>query len=146
MRRVTYLQTGYVLLFAQFIRASAFNRNIGNWDVSAVTRMEYMVRIFTVIRFGRLSVFLRRIIQSKDWQLERGSSNRHVWNGKGSCVSFCARVTYSNVGVDFQVYSAYEFNQYIGEWDVSSVEDMSHMVRDSCWFLLPTHRVKDRTN
>jgi surface protein len=36
------------LVFAQFYGATAFNRNIRNWDVSAVTDMSAMVRIFTL--------------------------------------------------------------------------------------------------
>jgi surface protein len=46
------------------------------------------------------------------------------------------RVTHSHVGGDFQFSYATEFNEYIGEWDVSSVTDMSYMVRNTC--LLPT--------
>jgi hypothetical protein len=34
--------------FAQFQNAFVFNRNIGNWDVGSVTRMDFMVRIFIV--------------------------------------------------------------------------------------------------
>jgi surface protein len=34
-----------LLLFAQFYGAESFNRNIGSWNVAAVTDMSYLVRI-----------------------------------------------------------------------------------------------------
>jgi hypothetical protein len=41
LRRVTYSHVGDDF---QFSRAVSFNRNIGEWDVSSVTNMGYMVR------------------------------------------------------------------------------------------------------
>jgi surface protein len=45
---LTWLQPLLLLFYAQFSHAYAFNRNIGNWNVSAVTDMSAMVRVVTV--------------------------------------------------------------------------------------------------
>jgi surface protein len=41
----SYYWNVFVFLAAQFSYASTFNRNIGNWNVAAVTDMSYMVRM-----------------------------------------------------------------------------------------------------
>jgi surface protein len=71
--------------------------------------------------------------------MELGSSDQHGLYGRGCCAVFLRRVTYLHVGGNFQFYDALEFNQNLGEWDVSSVTDMRFMVRNSVRFLLPTN-------
>jgi hypothetical protein len=56
------------------------------------------------------------------------------------------------VGGDFQLNYAKNFNEYIGEWDVSSVTDMSSMVRNTCLLfaanaiIMETKRAKGKTH
>jgi surface protein len=85
-----------------FYGASAFNQNIGGWDVSAVTNMNLMFYGASAFNNG-------------------GSSDIGNWTIKNDAPV--------NMGSMFSGASA--FNQNIGGWDVSAVTNMGAMFLSS---------------
>ena len=86
----------------KFRKVGAFNQNIGNWNVSKVTTMAFMVSLLCVVIFGITSLSI--MIDSN---------------------------IYDNICL-YKFDGASAFNQYIGNWNVGSVTNMESMVSNSC--------------
>ena len=100
-----------------FYRASAFNQDIGNWDVSNVADMSYM--------FNKASAFNQDITE---WNVGNVTDMSYMFS---SASEFDQKITKWNVSNVRNMYgmfwNAAKFNQDIGSWDVSNVTDMSYM-------------------
>jgi surface protein len=112
-----------------FQDATAFDRNIGGWDVSSVTNMSNMFR-----RTVNATDMIFNNGGSPDinnWDTSSVTNMSIMFGGSNRSILFNQPIgnwdvsSVTNMGQMFQVASA--FNQNIGAWDVSSVTDMSIM-------------------
>lgn len=104
---------------ALFLGASAFNHNIGDWNVSNVTNMSYM--------FYEASAFNHNI---GDWDVSNVTNMSNMFY---NATSFNQDIGSWNVSNVIDMSSMFErassFNQYIGDWNVSNVTNMHSMFR-----------------
>ncbi|QSE99252.1 BspA family leucine-rich repeat surface protein [Fulvivirga lutea] len=84
------------IMYATFFRASSFNGDISNWDVSNVNNMSYM--------FAYASAFNQNL---NDWDVSNVSNFEMMFR------------------------QATSFDQPLDEWDVSNASNFSHMFRES---------------
>jgi surface protein len=111
----TSLVTDLSFMFEQ----STFNQDIGNWDVSNVTNMNYMFAINSSFNqpIGNWDVSK---VTTMTAMFERSSFNQPI----GDWVV-------SNVTNMSFMFSGSQFNQAIGDWDVSNVTNMNFMFENS---------------
>ncbi len=108
---------------ALFRGAKAFNKNIGNWDVSSVTDMSAL--------FSSAEVFNKDIgnwdvssVTDMTYMFYNGTFNQDIGSWDVSNVT--------NMSYMFSL--AFRFNQDIGSWDVSNVTDMTEMFYSANFF------------
>ncbi|WP_020527062.1 BspA family leucine-rich repeat surface protein [Flexithrix dorotheae] len=106
-----------------FYKASSFNQNIGNWDVSKVISMSAM--------FSEATSFNQEI---GSWDVSNVENMHYMFF---NAVVFNQDIGNWNVGKVTNMaymFTGTSFNQYIGEWDVSNVSSMSNMFSDASSF------------
>ena len=100
-----------------FLGASAFNQDIGDWNVSKVTNMRRM--FFEATAFNQ---------DMNDWNV---SSVTDMYQMFYQATVFDGDISDWNVSkitsMNRMFYNAHAFNQDIGEWNVSSVTNMFEM-------------------
>ncbi len=100
-----------------FNGASAFNQEIGNWDVSNVTNMKAM--------FSGASAFNQDI---SNWNVSNVTNMSYMFSGH----KYTNELSITNT--EMKSLFLGEFDQDIGRWDVSKVTDMSGMFSGSQLF------------
>ncbi|MFV0553617.1 MAG: BspA family leucine-rich repeat surface protein [Mangrovibacterium sp.] len=114
-----------------FHGAFAFNQEIGDWNVSSVTDMSSM--------FYAASAFNQDI---SDWDMSKVTDTRSMFesaskfNNGGQPLSW-GEGTNKIVYTDAMFKQASEFNQPIGDWNVSSVKSTGSMFREAYAFNQP---------
>jgi surface protein len=109
---------------AMFKNCTAFNGNIGSWDVSKVTIMTEMFRSATAFNqnIGNWNVSMVQVMPRMFEAATAFNQNIGSWN-------------VSNVLNMLSMFSgASSFNQNIGNWDVSKVETMSNLFNSATAF------------
>jgi len=126
-------------MYAMFYGATAFNQDIGAWNVSSVIDMDYM--FFEATAFNQdISEWCVTNIVSEPSEFSPNSplseSNKPVW---GTCPNTLTPITDANVqtAVDLWVSdpsAATTAYGAISTWDVSQVTDMSYLFKDKTYF------------
>jgi surface protein len=115
-------------MYGMFIVASAFNQNIGGWNVSNVTGM------FQMFLFA--SAFNQDIGR---WNVSNVTDMYQMFKGATVFNQDIGRWNVSNVTDMYQMfYDASAFNQDLELWNVSNVIDMSDMFNASGMTSLPS--------
>lgn len=120
--------TGQIQDMNSLFRRVSFNGDIGYWDTSRVTRMDYM--------FAEATTFN----QSLDWDTSSVNTMDYMFNG---ATSFNQPLNWDTSNVTNMAYmfrDASSFDQSLA-WDVASVQQMNFMFSDaasmngdlSCW-------------
>ena len=104
-----------------FYRLTAFNQDIGDWDVSSVTNMQYT--FWQTIEFDQdLGSWDVSAVTDMSHMFERATVfNQDIGNWDVSSVTDMNRM----------FYLASAFNQDIGSWDVSSVTGTGAITDDN---------------
>ncbi|WP_421805655.1 BspA family leucine-rich repeat surface protein [Flagellimonas sp.] len=111
-------------MFYMFEGATAFNDDIGDWDVSQVINMSGVFKGANSFN-GDIS----------GWVVSNVTSMDHMFNGALSFNTDISNWTPSNVTVATQMFfGAASFNQDISSWDVSNVYEMSAMFQGAVAF------------
>ena len=100
-----------------FHLAKSFNQPLNFWDVSKVTKMNYMFRSASMFNQTVGDWNVSSVTTMRDMFKSASSFNQPIGDWHVSSVT--------DMGYMFQATSS--FNQPIGDWDVSSVTDMGHM-------------------
>jgi surface protein len=121
---VTTLVTDMLQLFGE---ASAFNQNIGSWDVSNVNTMQQM--------FSSATAFNQPI---GSWNVSNVTNMQNMF---ANAFGFNQPIGSWNVGnvtnMSYMFRNATSFNQPIGAWNVSNVTDMRFMFYEANAFNQP---------
>ena len=100
-----------------FDRASSFNQDISNWDLSSVTTTKCM--------FINASIFNQDI---SGWEVSSVTDMYGMFQGASNFNHNISNWNVSNVtGMYRMFYNAISFDKNIGNWDVSNVTDMTDM-------------------
>jgi surface protein len=111
-------------MFYMFEGATAFNDDIGDWDVSQVINMSGVFKGANSFN-GDIS----------GWVVSNVTSMDHMFNGALSFNTDISSWTPSNITVATQMFfGAASFNQDISSWDVSNVYEMSAMFQGAVAF------------
>lgn len=103
---------------------TAADSNIGAWDVSNVTNMEWL--------FSQASSFNRDI---SAWDVSSVTSMHRMFSGASSFNQDLSAWDVSSVtGMGHMFFGAERFDQDLGGWDVSSVTSMTNMFREASSF------------
>ena len=110
----TPVLTDVINMRSMFAGASAFNQNIGDWDVSNITNMRSM--------FAGASAFNQNI---GDWDVGNITNMRSMFSGASAFNQNIGGWNVSNVtNMESMFSGASAFNQDIGGWNVSNVTNM----------------------
>ena len=144
---VTSLITDMNLMFGD---ATAFNRDIGNWDVSNVTNMVGMFLDAAAFNQNLSSWDVSNVTNMDSMFFGASSFNQPIGNWDVSNVtdmsgmfdgsSFNQDISswdVSNVTDMNSMFDGSSFNQPIGDWDISNVTDMSGMFNEADAFNQP---------
>jgi len=114
---VTKVNTSCIKDMSSLFMDSAFNQNIGQWDVSNVTNMNKM--------FYYAKEFNQDI---GEWNVSKVTNMSEMFV---SAVSFNQNINNWDVShvedMSYMFSSTYEFNQKLENWDVSKVTNMNNM-------------------
>ena len=110
-----------------FVEATAFDQNIGGWNVSNVTNMSFM--FYGAISFnGDISSWVVSHVTDMSFMFAVASAfNQNIGGWDVSSVT----------DMSFMFYGADSFNQNLDRWDVSSVTNMYAMFEFSVMSPLP---------
>jgi surface protein len=136
-------------MYAMFRAASAFNQDIGTWDIANVTNISFMFRSASAFNqnignwdtanvkdmrnmFSNASAFNQDI---GTWNTENVTNMYSMFN---SALAFNQDIgawdTAKVMDMAWMFFNAVAFNQYIGNWDTANVTDMLNMFRGASAF------------
>ena len=136
-------------LNAMFVRAGAFNQDIGAWETGAITDMGYMFNTAksfnqdisgwdtsNMTRMERMFVDAPAFNQNlSDWDVSKVTTMASMFkNAKAFNQDIGSWTTASVTEMSYMFSDASAFNQDIGGWDTSSVKNMEAMFKGASAF------------